>query len=371
MRHCSLRINTLSLACTAGLLTLGIGPLAIAQDASGSTAREDLHTLGTVTATAQKRVEVVTDIPMSISVISEEQLDRLQVNNINDLAGLVPGLQVSSLGAPGRAMLSIRGIMPLGNTAATSVYVDDVPLTPNGSLSGATSGMFDLLPYDVQSVEVLRGPQGTLYGASALGGVIKYVTKRPDLETFSGRAGATFRVVDGGGRLGHSERAAINAPLVNGTLGLHASYAEQTSPGWIDNSVLHRRDTNDVRQNAGRAALLWKPSEAVDVLLSALHQENKGDNFATVALDPVTLQPKLPGHSNQYLLLQPSSIKYDVYGLSVDVDLGWADLTSASSWMKSHSWRLQDQSAEYVPLFGQNRASGPPLPTPRWTPTST
>lgn len=359
MSHCSLRINALSLACAAGILALGCSATVLAQDAADNTNRDDVHTLGTVTATAQKRVEVVTDIPMSISVISEEQLDRLQVNNVNDLAGLVPGLQVSSLGAPGRSTISIRGITPMGNTASTSVYVDDVPLTANGSLSGATSGMFDLLPYDVQNVEVLRGPQGTLYGASALGGVVKYVTKRPDLEYFEGRAGATMRVVDGGGGVGHSERAAISVPLVKGQLALRASYAEQTSPGWIDNSVLNRRDTNDVRQNAGRLSLLWKASETVDVLLTAMRQENKGDNFATVALDPVTFKPKLPGHANQYLFLQPSTIKYDVYGLSVDWDLGWADFTSSSSWMKSNSWRLQDQSVEYIPLLGQRPGVGP------------
>lgn len=359
MSHCSLRINALSLACSAGILALACSATVLAQDATDGTRRDAPQTLETVTATAQKRVEVVTDIPMSISVISEEQLDRLQVNNLNDLAGLIPGLQVTSLGAPGRSSISIRGITPMGNTAATSIYVDDVPLTANGSLSGATSGMFDLLPYDVQNVEVLRGPQGTLYGASALGGVVKYVTKRPDLERFEGRAGATMRVVDGGGNVGHSERAAINVPLVEGQLALRASYAEQSSPGWIDNTVLHRRDTNDVRQNAGRLSLLWKPSETVDVLFSAMRQENKGDNFATVALDPVTFKPKFPGHANQYLILQPSTLKYDVYGLTVDWDVGWADFTSASSWLKSNSWRLQDQSVEYVPLLGQKPGVGP------------
>ncbi len=359
MSHCSLRMNALSLACTAGILALGCSATALAQVAAENPNRDEVHTLGTVTATAQKRVEVVTDIPMSISVISEEQLDRLQVNNMNDLAGLVPGLQITSLGAPGRSTISIRGITPMGNTASTSIYVDDVPLTANGSLSGATSGMFDLLPYDVQNVEVLRGPQGTLYGASALGGVVKYVTKRPDLEDFSGRVGATMRVVDDGGRVGHSERAAVNVPLVEGQLALRASYAEQTSPGWIDNSVLHRRDTNDVYQNAGRLSLLWKASDTVDVLLTAMRQENKGDNFATVALDPATFKPKLPGYANEYLFLQPSTIKYDVYGLTVDWDLGWADFTSASSWMKSNSWRLQDQSVEYIPLLGQKPGVGP------------
>ncbi|MDC6668546.1 hypothetical protein OEZ84_27825, partial [Leclercia adecarboxylata] len=137
---------------------------------------------------------------------------------------------------------------------------------------------------------VLRGPQGPLYGASPLGGVVKHVTQRPDLEYFAGRAGATMRVVDDGGRAGHSELAAVNVPLAKGQLALRARYAEQTRPGWIDHSVLHHRHTNDVYQNAGRLSLLWKASDTVDVLLTAMRQENKADNFATVALDPVTFK---------------------------------------------------------------------------------
>lgn len=359
MNNCTPRMSVLSQACIAGVLALACSATALAQDATTETGREAVNTLETVTATAQKRVEVVTEIPMAISVVGEEEIERLQINNINNLAGLIPGLQVSSLGSPGRSMIAIRGIMPMGNTASTSIYVDDVPLTPNGSLSGATSGMFDLLPYDVQSVEVLRGPQGTLYGASALGGVVKYVTKRPDLENFEGRVGATMSVIDDGGGVGHSTRAAINAPLVEGKLGLRVSYAEQTTPGWIDNAVVGRRDTNDVRQNAGRLALAWKPSDTVEVLLTALSQKNKGDNFGAVALDPVTFKPKLPGYANEFFLLQPSSIDYDVYGLSVDWDLGWADFNSSSSWMKSNAWRLTDLSAEYIPLLGQRPGVGP------------
>ncbi|MHC9084220.1 TonB-dependent receptor [Luteimonas sp. RIT-PG2_3] len=359
MSNRSPRITTLSLACAAGVLALACSATALAQDATAPTSREGVQTLETVTATAQKRVQVVTEIPMSISVIGEEQLDRLQVNNVNNLAGLVPGLQVSSLGWPGRTLVAIRGIMPMGNTASTAIYVDDIPLTPNGSLSGGTSGIFDMLPYDLQSVEVLRGPQGTLYGASALGGLVKYVAKRPDLENFEGRAGGTVSVIDDGGEVGYAGRAAINAPLIDGKLALRVSYAEQTTPGWVDNTVLRRRDTNDVSQNAGRLALLWKPSETVEVMLSALTQKNKGDNIATIALDRVTLEPKLPGHANEFLFMQPSTIDTDIYGLSVDWDLGWADFSSSTSWMDSNTWRLQDLSAEYVPLLGGVPGVGP------------
>lgn len=346
------RITTLSLACAAGVMALACSATALAQDATAETSREGVQTLETVTATAQKRVQVVTEIPMSISVIGEEQLDRLQINNVNNLVGIIPGLQVTSLGWPGRSQVAIRGIMPMGNTASTAIYVDDIPLTPNGSLSGGTSGMFDLLPYDLQHVEVLRGPQGTLYGASALGGLLKYVAKRPDLEQFEGRVGGTVSVIDDGGNVGYAGRAAINAPLVEGKLALRVSYAEQSTPGWIDNTVLRRRDTNDVRQNAGRLALAWKPSETVEVMLTALTQRNKGDNIANIALNPVTLAPKLPGHANEYFFLQPSTIESDVYGLTVDWDLGWADFSSSSSWLDSNTWRVQDLSAEYVPLLG-------------------
>ncbi|MFL6585264.1 MAG: TonB-dependent receptor [Luteimonas sp.] len=354
MSNRNFRLSLLPLACAAGLVALGASTGALAQDAQqdADAPPRGLQTLEAVQVTAQKRVQSSTEVPMSISVLGEAELDRLQINNVNNLAGVIPGLQVTSLGSPGRSQVSIRGIVPLGNTASTAIYVDDIPLTPNGSLSGGTSGMFDLLPYDLQHVEVLRGPQGTLYGASALGGLVKYVTKRPELDYLEGRVGGTVSVIDDGGHVGYGGRASINAPLVEGKVAMRASYAEQATPGWIDNSVLQRRDTNDVRQSAGRLSVLWQPVESVEVVATALTQKNKGDNLGVVSLDPVTLDPSLPGYANSYFLLQPSTIDADVYGLTVDWDLGWADLSSSSSWLDSRTWRMQDLSAEYIPLLG-------------------
>ena len=360
MRNRVVRPSLLSLACSVGLFAAGAPVLSIAQDAPEPAAvARSTQTLEVVQVTAQKRVESPTEIPMSISVLGEEALDRLQINNVNNLAGVIPGLQVNNLGWPGRTQVSLRGIVPMGNTASTAIYVDDIPLTPNGSLSGGTSGMFDLLPYDLQHVEVLRGPQGTLYGASALGGLVKYVTRRPELDYFEGRAGGTVSVIDDGGHVGYAGRASINAPLAEGTLAMRASYAEQATPGWIDNTVLQRRDTNDVRQKAGRLSLLWQPTDTLEVVLSAITQQNRADNLGVVSLDPVTLERSLPGYASDYLLAQPSTIEADVYGLTIDWDLGWADFSASSSWLDSDTWRVQDLSAEYVPLLGGTPGRGP------------
>src|SRR5690606_14261612 len=100
--------------------------------------------------------------------------------------------------------------------------------------------MFELLPYDLQHAEVLRGPQGTLYGASAHGGVVKYVAMRADRNYFEGRVGGTVSVIDDGGDVGYAGRASINAPLIEGRLAIRASFAEQNTPGWVDNTVLRK-----------------------------------------------------------------------------------------------------------------------------------
>ena len=141
--------------------------------------------LGEVVVTAQKRTEALADIPMSVSVLAGEALERQQADNFQDLASLVPGLSLNS-NTPGITRVSLRGINTGGVASTVGVYVNDVPFGSSSGLANAAilSGDFDT--FDMARVEVLRGPQGTLYGASSLGGVIKYVANEPSTDGFEG-----------------------------------------------------------------------------------------------------------------------------------------------------------------------------------------
>ncbi|MEP7243678.1 MAG: TonB-dependent receptor plug domain-containing protein, partial [Gammaproteobacteria bacterium] len=123
--------------------------------------------------TAQKRAENIQDVPISISVIRGDDLVKSGSAQLTDFAGYLPGLQVDNSGTPGRSTLSLRGIVPLGTNVTVGTYLDDAPLGSSSSHARASEYSLDLLPYDTERIEVLRGPQGTLYGASSIGGLIQ------------------------------------------------------------------------------------------------------------------------------------------------------------------------------------------------------
>ena len=308
-----------------------------------------------VIVTAQKRNEDIQTVPMSMSAISQDQLERLHATELADYAGYVPGLQIQTNGSPAQATISLRGIAPLGSSATVSTYIDDTPLGSSSIYGGAvgTAGtVLDLLPFDFQSFEVLRGPQGTLYGASALGGLIKYVSRAPDLQDYSVLAGVDTFSLAGAGNAGAGGHLRVNLPLVPGQLGISASYAQEDTPGYIDNAISGARRENPYRQQAGRFALLWKPIEDLSVSLSAIKQHIHSDDEAYVALDPTTLQPIYGGRQNNNYVPQPFIQNLNYFTLALDWDLGWADLRSASSYSETTSDQIADATLEYGVLFG-------------------
>src|SRR5688500_16006223 len=155
------------------------------------------QTIEEVIVTAQKRAEALIDVPQSVSVVDERMLERHQATSFQDYIKLVPGLQLSQA-TPGFGRLVMRGVNTGGVASTVAVYVDE---TPFGSSSGLVNGAIlaaDIDPFDMQRIEVLRGPQGTLYGASSLGGVLKFATNTPSTDGFEGRMRLSAESVDDG-----------------------------------------------------------------------------------------------------------------------------------------------------------------------------
>jgi iron complex outermembrane receptor protein len=320
-----------------------------------SAAESDADTLQTVIITAQKRSEDVQSVPMSVSVVEEEQLEQLHATQLADYAGYIPGLQVTSNGAPGQTTLSLRGIPPLGSSATVATYIDDTPLGSSSLYGASSTTTLDLLPFDLQSFDVLRGPQGTLYGASALGGLIKYVTRAPDLNQFSVLVGGDTFAVDGAGNLGVDGRIRVSTPIVPGQLGVSASFSRQDTPGWIDNVQTGAKDQNSYSQQAARAALLWKPNDDLSLTLSALQERINADTTTEVALDSISLQPIFGNNKNNNFVPEPFVSTLDYLTASLNWNLGWADFNSATSYSHTTSKSVVDATLIYgvlFPLFG-------------------
>ena len=323
--------------------------------------KDNATSLPTVIVTAEKRAQDVTKVPSSISVVNSELLKNQHVASLVDLAGQLPGVQIDSGGTPGQTSIVIRGISSLQQGAVVATYIDDSPVGSSGNFSAASLSQVDLMPYDLERIEVLRGPQGTLYGAGAMGGLVKYVLKAPDLTATSGDVGGgVFSISDGSGT-GWDGHARINLPLVQDTLGVTASVAQNKTPGYVDNAVTGQNGINAVTQKSGLLSVLWKPSDDVKLKVSALHQTMNANDNGTILLDPTTQQPVHGERQTGTLLKQPVRKQLNFYSATLNWDLHWADFTSASSYSTIFFQPTQDLSVQFGPLFPLLGAPAPGL----------
>jgi iron complex outermembrane recepter protein len=345
----------------SGAITIGKGRIArrhspATAPASGGPSPVDADgdaLIEEVLVTAQKRTENMQDVPASVTVFSGRRLRQLHATTITDYAAYIPGLNVSSGGSPGQTMITLRGIAPVGPGAVVGYYIDDTPLGSSSNYGGAREFGLDLMPYDVERIEVLRGPQGTLYGAGAMGGLLKYVLRRPSVSDFAAWAGAETFGIDSASHLGWGVRAGANVPLVQERLGLWGSYFEQQTPGYVNNAQTRAEDVNDVGQRGGRLALAWQIDDDLSLQLGGLWQRIHSSDDAAVSLaltgvDPPTGVPSYGGLTSFHPLPQPFSQDIDHYSATLEWDLGWASLLSASSHSRTRTHHVQDAS----PIFG-------------------
>lgn len=315
----------LALVATASMLPM---TAAYAQDANDDE----------IVVTAQKREERLRDVPQSVTAITGEDLEILQANDFDDYAGHVPGLQVTG-GQPGNSRVTLRGLNTGGVASTVGVYVDETPFGSSTSLVNAAALALDLDPYDVARVEVLRGPQGTLYGANTLGGIIKFVTTAPDPGAFSARAGGAVETTEGGDT-SWSTRAMVNIPLGD-QAALRVSGLRRSEGGYIDDPSRGVEDVNGTETAGWRASFLLNATDDLTIRLSAQSQDIESDNTESVAYYR-SLQP-VAGDTDQFSPFDVSSdVTYRILNATVDWELGWASLVSSTSYSELEQFHLED-----------------------------
>jgi outer membrane receptor protein involved in Fe transport len=285
-----------------------------------------------IIVTAQKRTQVLIDVPQSVTVVPGATLEQQHATSFQDYLKLVPGLDLNQ-SRPGEGRLILRGINTGGVASTVGIYVDE---TPFGSSSGLVNGAVlagDFDTFDLSRIEVLRGPQGTLYGASSLSGVLRFVTNAPSTAAFELRGRAGVEAVKGGD-LGYNADAVVNVPL-GPTIAFRASGNYRKDAGFIDSIGTGGSDVakniNGDRSYGGRASLLFKPSDAASIRLSAIAQNIDANAPSVIEADPVTLRP-LHGLTQSQFVPQFSNLHYRVYNGTGSFDLGFASLTSSTSY---------------------------------------
>lgn len=298
-------------------------PSASNQDSSAASSGSETAGLSEIIVTAEKRSERIQDVPVPVTALDASQLTENSQVRFEDYYTSVPGLSF----APNEQnnFLAIRGISTGGYSNPTvGIVIDDVPFG-GSTAQGGGQVMPDIDPGDLARVEVLRGPQGTLYGASSMGGLLKFVTIDPSTDAVSGRVQAGVSDVHNAGQPGYSVRASVNVPL-NDTLAMSASAFTRVDPGYIDNPVYHLDGVNETKVMGGRLALLWLPSDVVTVKLGALYQDSRLEGTPQIDVLPGLgdlQQSSLPGWQDTEI---------QSYSARVTAKLGSVDLASITGY---------------------------------------
>lgn len=285
-----------------------------------------------VIVTASKRLEREGDVAAALTVFSGASLLDQGYTSFKDYAGLTPGLQV--MGAFGSGEPVIRGITSGADTGAlVGIVVDGAPIGASSSLTsvGAVDAL-DLDPLDFSHVEILKGPQGTLYGANTLAGLISYTLDEPDLQQASA-------VVRGGGGTtedgepSYTVRGAASLPIISEKLAVRISAYREFDGGFIDNSTLGISNQDEADRWGAMASALFKPTDALRIMVTGFFQDY-GAIADKVLYDPKTHEP-LGGDLSYDSPVYPMSSKRMRVGVAtIDYDLVFANLTSVTSYQR-------------------------------------
>ncbi len=318
-----------------------------ARDTAAQLTADDSQGVADIVVTANKRNVKLSEVGGAISAISGDELRKMDANKIADYFGFVPGVSLTSYGRPGQVQVAIRGISSQSVGSATATYVDEIPLGQSSNESQGAAYLPDIDPSDLERVEVLKGPQGTLYGASSLGGLVKYVTRAPSLDKTKLEFGEEADAVDHGA-LGAKVRAAGTTPIIDGVLGIRVSGYYRRDPGFDDNVYLHQRDVDGGNSYGGRVSLLYQPTDKLQVKLGAVLQNTYG--YSLNEVDYASPPPFIPTYGdllNSRYIAQPSYVNNRVYSGEIHYDIGYINLVSATGVTRQNIDRVLDVTASY------------------------
>lgn len=293
---------------------------------------EEPQSLDSVTVTATRRREPVREVPMQVNVMKAETLERAGAKNLADYVAEQPGVNLTSSGSVG-GVLTMRGLTtgPVQGIATVGVYVDDVAtgLSSAGALGGFTP--LDMGMLDINHIEVLRGPQGTLYGAGAMSGVLKYVTNQPDTMEFAGSVKFGTSWTQGGGQ-GFTTGAVLNVPIKEDVAAVRiAAFTDQIGGSYDATGPAGGFNTDRGRTDGGRVSLLLTPTQELTVRLTGTVQDVHRKGLGFEDMDKRTGRPWGLERTRELSVREPYSNRTELFGLDVEYDFGWARLNSITS----------------------------------------
>ena len=350
--------------------------------AAASDATSEETGLEEITVTAEKFASTIQNTPISISALSGDQLAAAGLTRIEDIAHEIPGLSMRSAG-PGLTEYEARGLASNGGAAPTvGFYLDEIPLSPP-ALSQSGKVVIDPNLYDVERVEVLRGPQGTLYGSGSMGGTVKVITNKTKLGDFEGSDQGTGSYTAGGSG-NYGGNIMLNLP-VGDKIAVRVVASDLYRSGWIDNITVNPfpldlatksygnlqaapvqsiiRKANDEKLTSGRLSVLYKPSDDFSILATAFRQTMELGGYDLLDGTPTSASPGpvLDAHYEAFPLREGVRDDISIFGLTMNANVNFADLTSATAYFDRLGLQTQDSSES---IYWTNQGGTPFVPIP-------
>lgn len=298
---------------------MGMGMVAQASaqtTASSSGRNSEPEAFEEILVTASRRSVNSQDLAMSIRALSEKQLMDIGADDFADYVNLVPGLNFSERG-PGESRIIIRGVASNTGVSTVGLYLDELPVQDQGRNP-------DSKLFDVERVEVLRGPQGTLYGEGSMGGAIRIITNKADPSSYRAAADVSLFEVKGGGT-SYALNGMVNVPLVEDKFAVRVVGLYRDEAGYVDNVALGQKDVNTNETTGVRVTGRLLASDRLTI--TALYNYNKVKTGGLFGIDP-----DLSDLQQARVLEEPLRDSYNQYGLTIEYAFPWANLTSATSY---------------------------------------
>jgi outer membrane receptor protein involved in Fe transport len=298
---------------TAGLIGISLAALAASQPAMAADPAADpadtavAQPESEIVVSASRRDTNIQDTPIAVAVTTGKSLEDNGVVSLQDLTRIAPSVVVNNQGVAGNQFI-IRGVLSdIGST--TGLYLDEMPLLGGAAVEGAGDGRPGIRLHDVSRIEVLKGPQGTLFGSGSMAGTLRVITNKPELDTVAGGATASVGFIKGGNPIWQGD-AYLNLPIAS-TVAVRAVAWGETGGGYIDHEItpldgsapLVLEDVNDRKVWGGRVQLLIEPSPDFSILLAGIHQEIDVDDSESWDLETgpyVSTSPTVEGYHDNY-----------------------------------------------------------------------
>jgi outer membrane receptor protein involved in Fe transport len=319
-------------------------------------ARSAQSAISEITVTSRRFSESVRDVPISISAYDSKTLDVAGVKDFSGVAQFTPGVTFSS----SNNLIAIRGISSSAGAATTGVYVDDAPVHIR-QFGSAPSAVLPAV-FDLERIEVLRGPQGTLYGAGSQGGTVRFITPQPNLRSYEAYGRGEVAFTESGSPT-YEAGFAVGGPIVEDKLGFRVSAFNRDEGGWVDwidynTGAVRIADSNTIKTSVYRAALTWAPIEGLSITPSVFHQDRKADGSDTFSEFWSSFGDQEFNYANN--IANTNQDRFTLPSLKIEYELGDYQIVSNSAWFKRSGlmvndagiWRLSNLQFNFdVPLL--------------------